>query len=185
MRIFMKWVLIYFSLLAVSCQNQPLSSQKKPASVKSYISLDLEYPEYQQTLSKLDTFLGTKLVNRGEAHITVITPPEFKTLSANTTPENLHQDWQDWKTKSFRKVCLGEGVLKEKNKILKTYYVVVESTELLAFRKFLKEKYSATDFAAEIFYPHITLGFTEKDLHFEQGVIKNPKSCPKELQHLL
>ncbi len=181
----MKWVLLCFSLLVVSCQNQPLSSQKKPASVKSYISLDLEYPEYQQTLNKLDTFLGTKLVNRGEAHITVITPPEFKTLSANTNPENLHKDWEEWKTKNFRKVCLGEGVLKEKNKLLKTYYVVVESTDLLAFRNFLKEKYSAKNFDANTFYPHITLGFTERDLHFEQGVIKSPKSCPKELQHLL
>ena len=185
MRYFMKWVLLCFSIFVVSCQNPPISTQKKPASVKSYISLDLEYPEYQQTLNRLDTFLSTKLVNRGEAHITVITPPEFKTLSANANPESLHQDWQDWKTKNFSKVCLGEGVLKEKNKVLKTYYVVVESPELLAFRKFLKEKYAAKDFNAETFYPHITLGFTEKDLHFEQGVIKSPKSCPKELQHLL
>lgn len=185
MRIFMKWVLLCFSLLVVSCQNQPVIGDKKPASVKSYVSLDLEYPEYQQTLNKLDTFLGSNLVNREEAHITVLTPPEFKTISTNAAPETIHQEWEDWKSKKFKKVCLGEGIFKEKKKILKTYYVVVESSELLAFRKYLKAKYNVKDFNAEIFYPHITLGFTEKDLHFEQGVIKDQKSCPQELQHLL
>jgi len=181
----MKWVLLCFSLMVVSCQNQPLASVKKPASVKSYVSLDLEYPEYQQTLDKLDTFLSTKLVNRGEAHITVLTPPEFKTVTANTSAEVIHQEWEEWKTKTFKKVCLGEGTVKDKKKVLKTYYVVVESSELLAFRKYVKTKYNVKNFEAEVFYPHITLGFTERDLHFEQGVIKDQKSCPEKLQHLL
>ena len=181
----MKWVLLCFSLVVVSCQNQPLAGQKKPASVKSYVSLDLEYPEYQQTLDRLDAFLSTKLINRGEAHITVLTPPEFKIVTANTSPETIHQEWQEWKTKNFKKVCLGEGQINEKKKFLKTYYIVVESSELLAFRSYLKTKYAVTNFNAEVFYPHITLGFTEKDLHFEQGVIKDQKSCPAKLQHLL
>lgn len=98
----MNWVLLCVCLFVLSCQNQPLASDKKPASIKSYVSLDLEYPEYQQALNKFDAFLGTTLINRGEAHVMVI-----------------------------------------------------------------------------------TLGFTEKDLHFEQGVIKNQKSCPKKLQPLL
>jgi 2'-5' RNA ligase len=181
----MKWVLLCFSLVVVSCQNQPLANGKKPASVKSYVSLELEYPEYQQTLAKLDAFLSTKLANRGEAHITVLTPAELKLVSANTNPETIQQEWEEWKTKTFKKVCLGEGIVKEKKKILKTYYVVVESPELLAFRKYLKTKYAVKDFEAEVFYPHITLGFTERDLHFEQGVIKDRKSCPEKLQHLL
>lgn len=189
----MNWVLLCVSFLVLSCQNQPLAVNKKPASVKSYVSLNLEYPEYQQTLERLDTFLGTKLANRGEAHITVITPPEFKSLTAKASTETIHQEWEEWKTKTFKKVCLGEGQLitkgegslKEKNKVLKTYYVVVEAPELLAFREYLKNKYAVEDFNASVFYPHITLGFTEKDLHFEQGVIKDPKSCPQKLQHLL
>lgn len=181
----MKWVLLYFSLFVVSCQNQPLIDHKKPAVAKSYVSLDLEYPEYQQTLNKLDIFLGTKLVNRGEAHITVLTPPEFKAVTTNTSAEVIHQEWADWKTKTFKKVCLGEGQIKENKKVLKTYYIVVESSDILAFRKYLKNKYALKNFEAEVFYPHITLGFTEKDLHFEQGVIKNQKSCPEKLQHLI
>lgn len=185
----MKWVLICALFFAVSCQNQPLNqsqeNDKKPASVKNYVSLDLEYPEYQETLNKLDTFLGKDLVNRGEAHITVITPPEFKTLNSKVSPEVIHQEWENWKTKSFKKVCLGEGTVKENKKVLKTYYVVVETPEILAFREYLKSKYEVTDFKASVFYPHITLGFTEKDLHFEQGVIKDKKSCPQKLQQLL
>ena len=177
----MNWVLLCVSLFVLSCQNQPLTTDKKPASIKSYISLDLEYPEYQQTLNRLDVFLGTKLINRAEAHITVITPPEFTKLTAKASAETIHQEWEAWKAKTFTKVCLGEGSLKE----LKTYYVVVEAPELLTFREYLKNKYAVDDFKLSVFYPHITLGFTEKDLHFEQGVIKDQKSCPKKLQHLL
>jgi 2'-5' RNA ligase len=181
----MKWVLLCVSLFAVSCQNQPPLADKKPASLKNYVSLDLEYPEYQETLKKLDTFLGTILVNRGEAHITVITPPEFAILNTKVDTETIHQEWDQWKLKSFKKTCLGEGSLKENKKTLKTYYVVVEAIDLLAFREHLKQKYQVDAFKASVFYPHITLGFTEKDLHFEQGVIKDKKSCPLKLQKLL
>lgn len=181
----MKWVLICSVLFAMGCKNKPITHDKKPASVKNYVSLDLEYPEYQETLNKLDSFLSTKLQNRGEAHITVITPPEFKILSESVSPETIHQEWQDWKTKSFSKICLGESGLKEKNKVLKTYYIVVSAPEILGFRTHMKNKYAAEGFHAELFYPHITIGFTEKDLHYEQGVIKDQKSCPEKLQPLL
>lgn len=181
----MKWVLLCSVLFAVGCKNTPIANDKKPASVKNYVSLDLEYPEYQETLNRLDTFLSTKLQNRGEAHITVITPPEFKILSEKISPAIIHQEWQDWKAKSFAKICLGEGSLKEKNKVLKTYYIVVNTPEILGFRTHIKSKYAVDNFNADLFYPHITLGFTEKDLHFEQGVVKDQKSCPKKLQHLL
>lgn len=181
----MKWVLLFSLLFAVGCQNEPTVHDKKPASVKNYVSLDLEYSAYKETLNKLDTFLGTKLQNRGEAHITVLTPPEFKTLSEKISPETIHQEWVTWSQKAFNKVCLGEGLVKEKNKVLKTYYIVVNAPEILGFRTHLKSKYAVENFDDKLFYPHITLGFTERDLHYEQGVIKDPKSCPKNLQHLL
>ena len=181
----MKWVLLFSMLFAVGCQNKPVANDKKPASVKNYVSLDLEYPEYQETLNRLDSFLSTKLQNRGEAHITVITPPEFKTLSEKVSPEVIHQEWQEWTLKSFKKVCLGEGSLKEKNKVLKAYYIVVSSPEILGFRTHLKNKYGIEKFDDKLFYPHITLGFTDRDLHYENGVIKDSKSCPKNLQPLL
>lgn len=181
----MKWVLLCALLFAVGCQNKEVTTDKKPASIKNYVSLDLEYPEYKATLERLDTFLGTKLVNRGEAHITVITPPEFKTLTEKISAETIHQEWENWQTKIFEKVCLGEGTVKEKNKVLKTYYIVVHAPEVKGFRMFLKNKYGVENFNPDMFFPHITLGFTEKDLHFEQGVVKDPKSCPQKLQHLL
>lgn len=169
-RNFMKWVLLCFCLWAAP---------------KTYVSLDLEYPGYQKTLKNLDLFLGKNLANRSEAHITVITPPEFKILSEKIPAEQIHQEWDTWKRKSFQQSCLGEGKYSENGKLLKTYYVVINSEDLLAFRKYLKKKYDVTAFNADSFYPHITIGFTEKDLHFEQGVIKDSKSCPKELQKFL
>lgn len=181
----MNWVLLFSLLFAVGCQNKPIMNDKKPASVKNYVSHDLAYPEYHEILNTLDTFLGTKLQNRGEAHITVITPPEFKTLAEKVAPEVIHQEWEQWTAKAFTKVCLGEGRVKEKNKVLKTYYVVVNTPGILGFRTHMKNKYAVENFNSALYYPHITLGFTEKDLHYEQGVVKDAKSCPKKLQHLL
>lgn len=174
----MNWVLILcLSLIFASCQS---------LKVKNYVTLDLEYPEYQQTLKKLDTFLGSKLRNRNEAHITVITPPEFNLITAaKIPPETIHQEWEKWPQKTFKKLCLGEGIVTENKNIFKTYYLVVETNDLLNFRQYLKNKYVLANFKADSYYPHITIGFTEKDLHFEQGVIKDQKSCPKKLQTIL
>jgi hypothetical protein len=184
----MNWVLICSALLFASCQS--LKKSPEPASVaqlalKNYISLDLEYGEYQKILNNLDSFLSTKLNNRGEAHITVITPPEFKIVSSVVDASTVHQEWENWPKKSFKQICLGEGKLYEKDQLLKTYYIVVESSDLLEFRNDLKKKYNIKNFSADVFYPHITIGFTVKDLHLEQGVVKNKKSCPKNLQKLL
>ena len=40
----------------------------------------------------------------------------------------------------------------------------------------IREKYHLTDF-----YPHITLGFTKRDLHFEDGVRKDKSTCVADL----
>jgi 2'-5' RNA ligase len=64
----------------------------------------------------------------------------------------------------------------------KTFYIVVESPELVAIRQeiqnlFLLKGGNEKDFVAENFYPHITIGYTKRDLHDEDGIIKDAKSC--------
>lgn len=198
-------LLLIFPFLSLGCQlNKKISDDKfqdmtatdqsrKPQKEKltNYISLEIKnYSPYQQILKNLDKILGNneknELKNRGEAHITVITPPEFAILTTQIKAEVIHLEWNKWTEKSFKELCLGEGQIVDQNsKLLKTYFIVVDSPDLKKFRNYLKQKYSIVNFNADLFYPHITIGFTDHDLHYEQGVIKNASACRSELQKVL
>ena len=190
------FLLIILPFLSLGCQlnkmrSDDMSRAPQKTEPSNYVSLEIkDYNPYKQTLTNLDKILGNseknELKNRGEAHITVITPPEFAVLTTKITPEVIHSEWNKWTARSFKERCLGEGQIIDANaKILKTYFIVVDSPDLKKFRSYLKQKYSIDAFNAELFYPHITIGFTERDLHYEQGVIKDINACRLELQKAL
>ena len=130
--------------------------------------------------------MKTSLETRGEAHITLITPPEFKVLVKKIPAEILHQMADKFikTTPSFEHVCLGLG---EKFGAGKTYFVVIKSADLLAFRASLAHvsKLPVTAFDPANFYPHVTIGFTQRDLHLEDGITKDTRACPEHLQFAL
>jgi 2'-5' RNA ligase len=167
-----------FALILGLCSVLPANSASK-----NYISYDLEYKPFEEMRLKLEKDQAVKLKNRGEAHITLVTPPEFEKLSQKLKPEEIHELAEKFlKTKPiYEKVCVGSGSLQIKSQAEKTFYVVIKSKELFKFRKKLAKlaKISKDQFDPNLFYPHVTLGFTERDLHFEDGVIKNEKSCLK------
>ena len=83
----------------------------------------------------------------------------------------------------FKVVCLGRGTKDD----MSTYYVVVKSEDLLNIRKeietlFIKKGGEKRKFRAENFFPHITVGFTKRDLHESDGVIKDETSCIKPIE---
>lgn len=138
-----------------------------------YLSYPLEYSDYQRILNSLENSLRIKLKNRGEAHITLITPPEYAELKKFISEEELHQRTAEFlETKPlFRHICIGEGVLAEK----KTYFIVISSKDIYNFRKTLSNPGSTFD--PNNYYPHITLGFTDHDLHIQDGLIKDTNRC--------
>ena len=80
-------------------------------------------------------------------------------------------------------MCLGVGI-HESNPTMQTYYVVVSSEGMLDFRRtvtraFIEAGGQADDFDAEAYWPHVTLGFTKRDLFESDGVIKNLETCPR------
>ena len=178
---FFALALLSFFAFAQSALSLPIQSAEK---LKNYISLDLEYTPYQTLLKKLETKVGP-LNNRGEAHITIITPPEFKELLNHYTAAEIHAKADAFLKTSptFKQICIGEGRLKTKAKNFATYYVVLSSPEMLQFRKQFASKSSL--FNAEKFYPHITLGFSVRDLHLEDGVVKDQSTCLKDIEFAL
>ncbi|MFN3454408.1 MAG: hypothetical protein ACK41T_05555 [Pseudobdellovibrio sp.] len=169
-------ILYFFSCFALSDELKLNKMSKKEQKI-SYLSLDLDYSFYKKTVEQLNTHLKTSLKNRGEAHITVITPPEFKIITEKISSDSLKQEWVNWKNKNFENICIGSGSIKTKGKTISTYYVVTKAESLFNFRQYLKSKYKLDHFNAELFFPHITLGFTDRDLHYEDGVQKDIHSC--------
>lgn len=143
-----------------------------------YVTSDLLYDPFRRLTESLETFEGIKLKTRGEAHITLITPPEFDILSQHLTENEIRNAFDAAATQPAEPVCVGQGKLGA----AKTYYVVVKLASALKARQQLAEKFKSrggdkTQFKAAIFYPHVTLGFTDRDLHLQDGVVKDAKSC--------
>lgn len=152
---------------------------------KNYISYDLPYPPVLKVLNHLENLLGRNLKNRGEAHVTVVTPPEFVNLSKVLPAEKIHALATSFflTNPTVQWICLGQGSSNGQQ----TFFIVVTSPEFLKLRKqlALQAKITRQQFDPDLFFPHITLGFTEKDLHYDDGVIKDKSSCEPSLQPAL
>lgn len=155
-----------------------------PAAPKNYISYELEFKPYEKMRKALEKNLKHPLKNRGEAHITIISPPEFDKITQKMDIEKVQALTEEFlkSMPEFKVVCVGSGSVKVKNRTEKTYYAVVESPALLEFRQKLEKLtgLSKDIFNADIYYPHITLGYTSTDLHVEDGVVKDQKTCLKK-----
>lgn len=151
----------------------------------SYLIQDVNFAPVETFRKTLEENLPVKLLNRGEAHITVITPIEYyDVLRSKVSMLEIEQIAKNEKIQAseFSIECLGIGKKNEDE----TYFIVVNSPKLVAIRKKVQELFEqrggAVDaFSATSFYPHITLGFTKRDLHESDGVIKDQRSCQHKI----
>ncbi|MCO4794071.1 MAG: hypothetical protein KC493_10180 [Bacteriovoracaceae bacterium] len=156
-------------------------SHKGEGKYSTYLSMDIQYSPIKKLWRDVEKETSLTLKNRGEAHITVITPPEyFNQLKGFVTIEEIETIAKKRKIQSsdFKVICLGRG-LKDNDS---TYYVVVESKDLELIREeieklFFKNGGKKGTFKANHFYPHITVGFTKRDLHESDGITKGKDSC--------
>lgn len=192
-----QWILISLSLTACASKSpfalsaleySPADLKKSGRGIasvdkkdtKSYLSLDLPYPAFEKLLHDVEKNQHVSLKNRGEAHITILTPPEYAKIQKKVSMKEINAlaEQMDLQKSPYKLLCVGKGSVKEDS----TYYVVVESDRLFQIRKAIHLLYTQKGgkgdaFNPESFYPHVTLGFTKKDLHAEDGVIKDASSC--------
>lgn len=153
------------------------------ASHPNYLAMDLPVGRYEELRKKIEKDTRESLKTRHEAHITVITPPEWDLLKDKLTMKEVdelaHQ--AGFPEVPFETVCVGHGEKKEGSPVMKTYYVVVKSDGLLKLRQKIQDLHEkrggSSAFDAKHFFPHITVGFTHRDLHEQDGVIKSEDSC--------
>lgn len=159
-------------------------SHQDSAYFGTYLAMDLPFPPFETLRRNLAAILGKNLKTRHEAHITVVTPPEYesalKPLISMDEIEQIAlkahlQTSQVFPRGVGRGFAVIEGVQAE------TYFVLVESRNLLEIREQISSLYLArggdpTLFQPTHFFPHVTLGFTIRDLHESDGVIKDASS---------
>lgn len=159
------------------------TDEDKP--MQAYLAMNLPYYPYQKLLEQLQEREGIKLENRGEAHITVVTPVEYeKILKKHLSIAEIHKiaETANIQYSAFTPVCIGKGQKEINGKLEKTYFVVVDSPALIDLRGQIEDAYVKNggrpqEFVPEKFLPHVTLGYTARDLHYEDGVFKNHASC--------
>lgn len=172
--------------------------QIPPVEFTAY--LGFQHPENRQQIHSLP-FLGVNLqaqpiLNlresiareikrdlRGypEAHITILSPPEITQFFPNDSIAEISK-WaanHQIQTIPFTVIGLGKASLSVSadSPNFETFFLVIESPEILAFRQQLFEKYATRKKAPESpFEPHITVGFTTRDLHSQDGASKGRQS---------
>jgi 2'-5' RNA ligase len=155
-----------FDVLAMNVQYEPVLELRK---------------QLENTLSlKLDFFRSFDL--QGEAHVTVITPSEFKRLNSKLKMEELEAIAKKYDIQKARLFIQGMGSAKRNidGKDNETFFVIVDSYELRMIRQqifyeFTRRGGDRQAFDPSWFFPHITIGFTKKDFHEADGVLKDLK----------
>ncbi len=164
--------------------HSPMAFSSHASEISPYLAMNvLHYPVFLLK-EKIEQTYEISLKDRGdEAHVTVITPPEYAMLKKYLSMEKINYIAQGTiQSSTLQPLCVGKGSTEINNKIEHTYFIVVQSDALLILRgqihrEFVEAGGNKDDFMPDNYYPHITIGFTKRDLHFSDGVVKNENTC--------
>ncbi len=155
---------------------------------------DVDFRSVNFVKKQIQKKLSIKLSDRKEAHITIITPPEFDGRF-NPGKHGLHDVFTSKeindhyskviKQSKFRVECI--GVQKKSSEKKLVFFLIVKSNHLLNIRKHLAKEYykRAKRKGIKAYFnplkwdPHITIGFVNNDIH---GVDK--KTCSEDFKLL-
>ncbi len=156
-------------------------------SHSDYLAKNILFAPIDNLKGQIEAQYSVTLKDRGEAHITVISPPEFAVLRNYVSIKTINNKAKDiLQTTPFTVTCLGRGELVINGINEQTYFVVVNSNGLFDLRReiltlAIEKGFDGAGFDPDEFYPHITIGFTSRDLHLSDGVIKDSTSCIAEI----
>lgn len=160
--------------LAMNVQYAPLKVIRNALS---------QYLNYQ-----LNFFTGWN--KNGEAHITVITPPEYDLIIGKfVSIDRIEQIALEDKIQSSDMDIqgIGRGTAFINGKEEETYFIIVHSENLLNIRQHIYQEYVKNGGPKEAwdpkhYYPHITIGYSLRDLHESDNVIKDINSLDKRFK---
>lgn len=149
----------------------------------NYLAKNINFKPVNSLKKSVENECFIRLKDRGEAHITVINPLEYLVLKDFIAMDEINNLFsKKVQEAEFKAICLGMGEKVINGKLEKTYYLVIDSEKLKQLRHEIKQIFVARggiseSFQPEKYYPHITVGFSLRDLHMEDGIIKDKNSC--------
>ncbi|MCM2280544.1 MAG: hypothetical protein NDI61_01710 [Bdellovibrionaceae bacterium] len=163
--------------------------------------MNIRYAPVQGLKSRIETALDLTIPLKiftgwnpnGEAHVTTITPPEFDlVLKGFVAPERMNAIAREMRIQEsdLEILGVGRGEATLDGKKEETYFLIVRSANLLKIRRaihaeFVRNGGKASSWNPEHFFPHITIGFTKRDLHENDGVLKDVANSLDERFHLI
>lgn len=171
----------------ISAQNMPFASHTGPGAFDGVLAQNLPYENFKKLRSLLERHFGRELNyykgwnKNGEAHITVVTPVEYwQILRPYLSMDEINRIALKNKIQSAAPEILGMGAgrLEIDGKMEETYFVIMRAPGLVKVRRavqkeFIKRGGAPGAFNPRDFYPHVTVAYTKRDLHIQDGVIKD------------
>ena len=182
-------------LIEISAQTKNTSSMPfythtgDEDSFKNVLALNVEYYQIKKIRKIIEDKIGKHLkfftawnIN-GEAHVTTITPPEYKDhLRFHISMKRINEIATKMEIQNTELEILGIGSGNQliEAKVETTYFLIVDSAKLrkirhAIFREFIDNGGNPKSFDPTWFFPHITIGYTKSDIHENSGLIKNIK----------
>ncbi|KAJ2864361.1 hypothetical protein GGH94_002972 [Coemansia aciculifera] len=179
---------------ALDSHDVPFSNHSDSKPFGSYLQQTLDFTRFADLFKAINATVGT-LQSRGEAHITVVTPPEYDRVlkPAGVTIEEIEDIARQCGLQSARlqPVCVGRfsGSLphpmsEADNGAFLLYSLVVADVfgdlagiRQEVFKLYRKKGGEGALFQPEGFWPHVTLGFDRRDLFIEDGIYKGSNYC--------
>jgi len=145
-----------------------------------YLPIKNVREELQIQINKKLDFL--KIWNEsGEAHITVITPPEYTNVfKGKLSMDEIGAIARLNNIQKSRITINGIGIGRAniQNQVEESYFLIVTSPDLVKIREeiyssFINKGGDPAAWNPHHYYPHVTIGYTKRDLHEADGVIKD------------
>lgn len=159
---FLKNLQLFLVLVLLSaCTHMPtrIANDAVWISNANWLGRPLPFAPYDQLRLQIENIEKIQLKHRGEAHITVLSPPEYEQVKNFISIQEIEIKFKtSVMNAQWQPVCIG----KFSKGNLSTYYVVVKSDDLIEIRKKIKNVAIGSSFNPEDYKPHITLGFTER-----------------------
>ncbi|KAJ1735576.1 hypothetical protein LPJ72_001800 [Coemansia sp. Benny D160-2] len=180
---------------ALDSTGIPFTSHASDKPFGSYLQQTLDFGPFKELFDAISAASNATIHSRGEAHITVITPPEFDLVlkPGGVTIEEIESiaTANGIQNARLMPVCLGRfnGTLPDPAHstdkagfLLYSLVVADVYSDLLTIRRKIFKLYGEKGgqgalFQPEAFWPHVTIGYDRQDLFIEDGIYKGSNYC--------
>jgi len=168
-------------------EEMPFYTHKGDGPFDTTLAMNISYEPVLNLRRILEQTLDLKLKfltawnPAGEGHITTVTPPEYyNVLRPFISAEKMEEIalTHNIQASDVKILGLGRGEKEINGKIEQTFFLIAYSENLLRIRteiydEFVKNGGNPDSWNPNKFYPHITIGYTNKDLHESDGILKD------------